>query len=250
LDPPPQPVAELITQVQRQGLRLFRHGTGGTWRSTRVRWPVPTPLDQRLDVEIVRLEKETRAAFFKEVHDAFSLQDLLPVTDVGEWSCDVHQVVKHRSARAVSVLHYIDSYTGGAHGGHVVVPLNLMDGPRGIELLTLPALFQPAADWRPGICRMVLEDLRSQGASSALPADPPQNPGPAPTLILGELQALKFTADATGIQIHFDPYEVGSSAEGRFVVDLPWATLRTWVRPEVVEAFSATPAPPGIQSRE
>jgi hypothetical protein len=60
----------------------------------------------------------------------------------------------------------------------------------------------------------------------------------------GKLQSLKFTATASGLQIQFDPYEAGSFAEGRYVVELPWSSLRTWVRPEVVDAFTLAPSVP------
>lgn len=232
-------VGDLVSMEQTRGIRLFGHGTAGRWKSVRPRWNHPTSLDQQVELETRRIEQECRTDFFKEVHDAFSLPDMLPATVTGDWSFDLRQVFHHRSERAVSVLNYVDSYTGGAHGSHGTIPINAILGPGGIEWIKLPSIFRDKSEWKPGLRRRVLEELRRQGASAALPGEPGEKSEPAMSLPDEELAALKFTATATGIQIHFDPYEAGSYAEGRYSVEIPWTQLRAWTRAEVLEAFTA-----------
>ena len=41
-----------------------------------------------------------------------------------------------------------------------------------------------------------------------------------------------FTLSSTGLQLHFDPYEAGSGAQGGFVVHVPFSDLRPYLRPE------------------
>lgn len=238
---PSVPVGDLISMEQTRGIRVFRHGTSGRWKSIRPRWAHPSRLDQQVELETGRIEQACRTGFFKEVRDAFSLPDMLPATDVGNWSFDLRQVFYHRSERAISVLNYFDSYTGGAHGSHGTIPINAILGPGGIEWIKLTSIFRDNSDWKPALRRRVLEDLRRQGASAALPAEPGEKSEPAMSLSDEEIAALKFTATARGIQIHFDPYEAGSYAEGRYSVGIPWTQLRVWTRPEVLEAFTGAP---------
>ncbi len=237
-------VGDLVSTEQTRGIRLFGHGTAGHWKSVRPRWNHPSTLDQQVELETRRIEQECRTDFFKEVRDAFSLPDMLPATVTGEWSFDLWQVSYHRSDRAVSVLNHFDSYTGGAHGSHGTIPINAILGSGGIEWLKVSSIFRDRSEWKPGLRRMVMEELRRQGASAALPGEPGDKSEPSMSLSDAELDALKFTATATGIQIHFDPYEAGSYAEGGYSVEIPWSQLSAWTRAEVVNAFTAAPAPP------
>ena len=243
---PTIPLGDLISTKQTRGIRLFRHGTAGRWKSLRPRWNHPSTLDQQVELETRRIEQECKTGFFKEVHDAFSLPDMLPAMDTGDWSFDLRQVFQHRSERAVSVLNYFDSYTGGAHGSHGTIPINAIVGAGGVEWLKLTSIFRDRSGWKPGLRRMVMEDLRRQGASAALPGEPGEKGEPAMRLSDEEIAALKFTATATGIQIHFDPYEAGSYVEGRYSVAIPWNQLSPWTRPEVFEAFTTVPQHPSL----
>jgi hypothetical protein len=100
---------------------------------------------------------------------------------------------------------------------------------------------------------VILEDLRRQRASWVHPESPEKADAEfqTPTLKLTEVELAEhnITASSAGVFVHFEEYEARSYAEGDYVVLLPWNNLETWIRPEVVEAFKAASAPPGILSR-
>ena len=151
------------------------------------------------------------------------------------------------------MLHGNDQYLYGAHGRRQVAVSNHIDGPAGVEWLDFAALFTRPRGWQDDVRRVILEDWRRQCASWVQPKSPekadPEFQTPTLELTEVELAKLKFTASSAGVFVHFEEYEARSYAEGDYVVLLPWNNLETWIRPEVVEAFKAAPAPPGILSR-
>ena len=119
-----------------------------------------------------------------------------------------------------------------------------------MEWLDFAALFQHPFGWQDEVRRLLLEDLRRQGASFAQPGGPPSSieeiQGPVLRFTEEDLAELKFTLSSDGVFVHFEEYEAGCYVEGDYVVMLPWKTLSPWVRPDVIQVFEAYPALPGI----
>jgi len=250
----PEPVTGLRSAATHAGFRLFERGVAATWSARRPEWTPATALDRRVQQDSERWESQAWTEFLdglREQHGARpGLEWLKPDATSATWPCELWQVVYHHSPRAISVLHGQDQYTGGAHGRRHVSTSNVIDGPAGVESLDFGALFTPPRVWHAEVRRRLLEELRRQGASWALPEGPPQVvvnfQGALPKLDEENLDALRFTASSAGVFAHFEEYEAGSYAEGDYVVHLPWASLAPWVRPEVVAGFTSTPGTPAI----
>jgi hypothetical protein len=253
----PEPVTGLRSVGFQSGFRLFDRGVELAWSARRPEWIPASPLDLKVQQDSERLEKESWVDYFDSVREMVGNRPGLELFKAdpmsGVWPCQLWTVVYHRSSKAISVLHGNDQYMGGAHGQRQVAISNYIDGPAGVEWLDFAALFTRPRGWQDDVRRMILKDLHRQGASWVQPESPGKSDAEiqTPTLELteAELAELKFTTSSAGVFVHFEEYEAGSYAEGDYVVLLPWNNLEPWVRPEVVEAFKAAPAPPGIPSR-
>jgi hypothetical protein len=253
----PEPVTGLRSVEFQSGFQLFDRGIELAWSARRPEWIPASPLDLKVQQDSERLEKESWTDYLDSVREMVGNRPGLELFKAdpmsGSWPCELWTVVYHRSSKAISVLHGNDQYMGGAHGRRQVSHSNYIDGPAGVEWLDFAALFSRPRGWQDDVRRMILKDLRRQGASWVQPESPGKSDAEiqTPTLELteAELAELKFTASSAGVFVHFEEYEAGSYAEGDYVVLLPWNNLEPWVRPEVVDAFKAAPALPGIPSR-
>lgn len=249
----PEAVAGLRSTTARAGFQVFDRGVAATWSARRPEWSPVTALDRKVQQDSERWESQAWTEFFDGLREQHGHRPGLEwiKTDATSttWPCELWQVVYHRSARAISVLHGQYQYTGGAHGRRHVSTSNVIDGPAGVESLDFGALFTRPRAWHAEVRRRLLEELRRQGASWALTEGPPQVVVDFQDALLKldeeDLDALRFTASSAGVFVHFEEYEAGSYAEGDYVVNFSWASLAPWVRPEIVEAFTATSAVPG-----
>lgn len=253
----PEPVTGLRSVDFQSGFRFFGRGIELAWSARRPVWIPASPLDLKVRQDSERLETEFWADYCNSVRElvgnrpGLELLKADPMT--GSWPCELWTVVYHRSSKAISVLHGNDQYMGGAHGRRQVSHSNYIDGPTGVEWLDFAALFTRPRGWQDDVRRMILENLRRQGALWVQPEFRENAHAEMRTPMLelteSDLAELKFTASSEGVFVHFEEYEAGSYAEGDYVVLLPWNRLETWVRPEVVEAFKAAPALPRIPRR-
>lgn len=254
----PQVVTEMVEMSSKSGFQICDRGVAVEWSSHRPRWAEPTALDQKVEQDSERMDKESWNEFFETVGWIFGNRLGLAIFDwvldreslFGVWPCERWKVIYHRSAKAVSVLHVCYKNVGGVHGNTHVSHSNYIDGPAGVEWLDFAALFQHPFGWQDEVRRLLLEDLRRQGASWAQPEGPPPSieefQGPVLRFNEEDLAELKFTVSSDGVFVHFEEYEAGSYAEGDYVVLLSWKTLSPWVRPDVRAAFGTVPALPGI----
>jgi len=121
----------------------------------------------------------------------------------------------HRPSIRYASVHFMGSeYTGGAHGNrfHMVLSFDLNSGKRlGFDDLfadknALPKLINRIADG--------VQALKAAGT------DPVSR---APAAIDANMDRIALTAE--GLRVIYAPYEMGSYAEGEFVVDIPKAEL-------------------------
>jgi hypothetical protein len=250
----PRVVTGMVETASKSGFQIRDRGVAVEWSSHRPRWAEPTALDEKVEQDAERMEKESWDEFFDRVRLIFGNRLGLAIFDsetlFGNWPCERWKVIYHRSARAVSVLHVCYRNVGGAHGNTHVAHSNFIDGAAGVEWLDFAALFKQPFGWQDEVRRLLLEDLRRQGASWAQAEGPPPSieefQGPVLRFNEEDLAELKFTISSDGVFVHFEEYEAGSYAEGDYVVLLSWKKLSPWVRPDVIQALEAYPALPGI----
>jgi hypothetical protein len=249
----PRVVTGMVEIASKSGFQIRDRGVAVEWSSHRPRWAEPTALDEKVEQDAERMEKESWDEFFDRVRLIFGNRLGLAIFDsetlFGIWPCERWKVIYHRSAKAVSVLHVCYRTVGGAHGNTHVAHSNFIDGAVGVEWLDFAALFKQPFGWQDEVRRLLLEDLRRQGASWAQAEGPPPSieefQGPVLRFNEEDLAELKFTISSDGVFVHFEEYEAGSYAEGDYVVLLSWKKLSPWVRPDVIQALEANPALPG-----
>jgi uncharacterized protein YecT (DUF1311 family) len=140
---------------------------------------------------------------------------------IGAWrSYSVHNL----DERLVSLLVEGQVYGGGAHEGLIeeAIDVDLQRGRR-----VGPAdFFRPGTPWRAAIAALCLQDLREQ-------LQPAADEGPT----LAEVEPVVADPGAWLFQpdhatVHFAVYTVGSFSGGPQEVDLPYAALRPYLRPD------------------
>ncbi|MEO6183003.1 MAG: RsiV family protein [Verrucomicrobiota bacterium] len=88
--------------------------------------------------------------------------------------------------------------------------------------IKLVDLFRSGTEWEEKIRRWCRADLRRRGLGRAS-----QSLSPATSIDV-------FTLSPTGLQIYFNPYILGSGADGEFVVHIPFALLRKFLQEDGV----------------
>ncbi|MEY4325355.1 MAG: hypothetical protein RIS24_1526 [Verrucomicrobiota bacterium] len=250
----PRVVTGMVEIASKSGFQIRDRGVAVEWSSHRPRWAEPTALDEKVERDSVRMEKESWDEFFAGVRLIFGNRLGLAIFDSealsGIWPCERWKVIYHRSESAISVLHVCYRNVGGVHGNTHISHSNFIDGPAGVEWLDFATLFQHPFGWQDEVRRLLLEDLRRQEASWAQEAGPPleveEIQGPTLRFSEDELANLKFTLSSEGVFVHFEEYEAGTYAEGNYVVLLPWKALSPWVRRDIIAAFKIDPSLPGI----
>ncbi len=135
----------------------------------------------------------------------------------GEWDLGCRWTIVWRTNRLISLLEHYSSYTGGAHGNYGRRGANFQWIGGRLRELTLADFFRHDSGWQQRLAALVIDDLRRQKASGSdgIDADDPAG--------------FNFTFTPQGLQLHFDPYDVGSYAEGSFTVHLPWELLAPYL---------------------
>lgn len=155
--------------------------------------------------------------------------EAVPKADIGDdvdqtWSYEQSFAIHRPGAATISVEVSFYSFTGGAHGngGTYAVLVNLRNGRE----LKPEAVFVPGEDWLRTVTGIVADDLKKQfverpGFDDAL--EPAK---------LAELMAEpgRYLFKADGLEIIFNPYDVGPYAAGTYQVAIPYSRLRALIR--------------------
>jgi len=190
----------------------------------------PQGLSERVDMEVAAFAKaqfdETNAVFLSMAADmaaeaqsvlsaALLKKSVFPPEEEFRWSAPYFSVVNyqvHRSSARYASIHFMGSeYTGGAHGNrfHIVLSFDLTTGVR----LAFDDLF---ADKDAGLPRLVsriadgVQELKVAGTEPVLRD---------PASIDATMERIALTSE--GLRVVYAPYEMGSYAEGEFIVDIP-----------------------------
>lgn len=113
--------------------------------------------------------------------------------------------------------------TDGAHGGQSLRGLNFQRTPDGFATIELPSLFKPGADYVKALSDYCIEDLRSQMASDVTMGLVKE---------FSEDQMSIFFLTPSSLTIAFEEYEVGSYAEGAYLVSIPASALQDIINPD------------------
>lgn len=123
----------------------------------------------------------------------------------------------------VSVFMQPEFYTGGAHGYRSFHVYNFGLVEWKPKRLKLQDLFRPNTDSRKVMSDLVIPKLKAMGASSVVDG--------AYTKLSKE-HAEMFVVTPNGVTFLFAPYEVGSYAEGAYIVKVPYSEFKDRCDPD------------------
>jgi hypothetical protein len=170
-------------------------------------------LTRRVNEELLRLVQKERRQFYDLYQEA--KRDGWYNPDVADWYLDISYEAGVVSEELVSVVFYVESYSGGAHGAHYFLSYNVAVGPKGPVALEPAALFLSGTNPRKLLSDLCLAELRRQGLRSAVEGEL--------TELSGELKVFSITT--RGLVFYFGDYAIASYAEGDFVVTVPYSAL-------------------------
>ena len=144
--------------------------------------------------------------------------------------------------RYVSIIRGDYEYTGGAHPNSSSNTI-LWDRSAGKRISIRP-FFTETADNGPTLKAMRLAVIASlkdeKKARGAEGLDEGAIEAIEPKLIkIGPVALAPSTEESksSGLNFHYDPYAIGSYAEGGYVAFVPWETLRPYLTPEGARIF-------------
>ena len=169
----------------------------------------------------------------------------------GEPSWNPHQLdaayeVTFFNGKIASVVSKRDTYTGGAHGNQDFVTMLLdLEGGRRINPEGLFVDFSPGSEAFEAIQAYVRDSISFERASRlGLPEIPPED---LDWILEGTAtpeQLLRFTLmdydeaeKVSDILMYFPPYQVGSYAEGSYMLDVPALVFADYLAPEFRPLF-------------
>ncbi|MCL4694019.1 MAG: DUF3298 domain-containing protein [Candidatus Hydrogenedentes bacterium] len=142
-----------------------------------------------------------------------------------EYSIDIGADVLYFSRDGfASVLFYVYTYTGGAHGMTTYAALNVSLRGDAATAVSLSDLFTP--DGLKKLSDACIADLKKQEASGVVD-------GGVDSLDADALS--DFTLSPRGITIYFEPYAVASYAEGPFEVTIAFDSLANELKPDALK---------------
>jgi hypothetical protein len=176
--------------------------------------PAETPTGGHHEFFIGLLEddlRELRAEFGGSIRNA--------VIGFREGRCSIVECERYYEIRLltpalISVL--ADGYEsrGGSGNPQKYQGMNFVRAAGGFSEFALPTLFRGESEWRQSLLTLSQAELARQGRH------------PSSQDIENQLDALhKFTVSQTGLQIYFNPYTIGSGAEGSAVIHLDYTVI-------------------------
>lgn len=151
------------------------------------------------------------------------------------------------AGRYASIIRGDFSFTGGAHPNHGNDTL-LWDRQAG-KMISIRPFFTELADNGPAMTAIrtaVVADLKLEKKKRD-PDNPDLSPVDAlePKLLkIGPVSLAPSTAagKSSGLTFHYDPYAVGSYAEGGYTAFVPWTVLKPYLSAEGAAIFGGAPA--------
>lgn len=138
------------------------------------------------------------------------------------WEHFSEATMRYYSSSLISMMNEVYHFTGGAHGMTFHTSTNLSVGKNAAAAFTIDQIFKKGTGWEKAISDYVIRDLKARGAD---------------WVVSGEVRDVpsknmnRFTVSPAGIDLFFGPYEMGSYAQGTWVVLVPWSECKGLVDP-------------------
>jgi hypothetical protein len=186
----------------------------------------PQALGAGGDPHLTKLNQELRKFIDKEVRKfRADAQPPEERTSSSGSTFESKYSVRHAANGFISIEFLIEAYYEGAvHGSYNTIVFNydLTSG----RLLRLADLFRPNSDYLKPISDYAIEALRKEKAPNPDMDEIRSGAGPEEK----NYQSWNFTR--AGLEISFDPYQVGPYAEGPHEVVVPYVILKDVINPE------------------
>ena len=169
-----------------------------------------------------QLYRDTVEQFVRQQHNEFMSdkwsevwQDIRWPTFTGWWQYTARCQIRLLTADLCSVVLDTFPYRGGCGNWERYATLNCWVSHGQAGRFELSQLFRADSEWEPFVRHFCARDLHRQRAVDYENDD------------VGNVEVALdlFTVSSCGIQIYFNPYEVGSGAEGAFIVQIPFSEL-------------------------
>lgn len=167
-----------------------------------------------------RIEAEAR----KAVTEPRPTPDLGPPPGGAHWTVEIEYELRYPARGLVTVATFRSDYLGGAHGNSAASAV-LVDVASGRALALDDVLSRPAG-WPAMVTRLTIEELRQQFVGR------PGDPETLTEASIGKLlmDPARWAFGPEGVEIVFNPYEIGPYAAGAFEVALSYEQLRSVIR--------------------
>lgn len=219
---------EHLSYRRLTGVRLWGWGGTSELHAQFPRLPVGSEFHDAINREIVRRCEAAAAEFTSEPLEFWrdNLRTRQPVT------ANAHELTSHWQLRllATNVASFcVWSYDErGGNGNHSHWRgANFLATSAGLRELKLTDLLRPESNWQTTLRSRCEPKLASIGA--------PDRARQTVTDTRTDIDT--FTLSPTGFQIYFDPYILGSGADGEFVVHFDYAELKDLLRTDGPAAF-------------
>jgi len=168
------------------------------------------PWAAALDAMLKEKAHNAVAAFIDQNNDPELLDPDMPMQQEGEW------VLEWATSRLVSLRHTCFAYTGGAHPVHQTELMILSWNGKDLLEVTLDRLLKWSPAMEKELRRQTSGHLRLLGSPEAKQKD---------WKGLSASRLKQALPTRLGLLYHFDPYEVGSYADGAYTFIVPWGAL-------------------------
>jgi hypothetical protein len=199
------------TQALPVKWRTVRNVQAGQWEAELVypQFVGQSPVVKQANATIQARAREEIRQFVKSSRDASEADGLEhPLTYKGK------PIVSVARPDLISMFYEASNFLGGAHGNFWYIPLNFGYVGGNSRRLALQDLFRSGVDARSAVSEVVIPKLRDRDATSVVQGEMKELP---PEL------AESFVITPAGLSFLFDPYAVGTYAEGTFVIKVPYA---------------------------
>jgi hypothetical protein len=209
--------------VRQAGIRVMNRGRTTTYRGLYPEFVNPTPLDRAAETwarSTLRRSALEFTSVYRDFHDAWETFRH-GSTIVNTWICDESCSIRFRSDRFVSLLFESYIQTGGAHGNFRSRSSTFYSSGRETARLELADLFRPGSNWESELIRRLAEEDRRQGIAYQS----------GERLEGKSLEILScWTIERDGLHFLFDPYVIGSFADGTQEITLPFDQILDLLR--------------------
>jgi hypothetical protein len=181
------------------------------WYSIEGKVPVYTSSIGKFATKDMRAAAEKRLGSFKKEFDRL---DEIPSHEYSvEWGVEP----KFRGEKVLSFLSQCHWFTGGAHPNHDSTTFNYMKVEGKFKRIHFADLMRLRIVPEALASQIVIPKLKAAGASAVTSGS---------VELLTADQADKFYITKDGLTWRFDPYEMGSYAEGAYEVSATWEELK------------------------